>query len=378
MPCSVTADVTTVFTSLAAVPSPPGSERVVADMCAGYLGELGLEVEEDDAGDALDGDAGNLLCRLPATDGVFGTPLFLCAHVDTVVPEAPIEPVISNGHVRNAAGGILGADNKAAVAVMLDAIRRVVEEGRPHAGIELVLTVQEEVGLLGAKAFDPDRLVARHGYVYDHAAPIGDVVIAAPTQYTINATFRGRPAHSGIAPEQGRSAIAAAARAIAEMRLGRIDDQTTANVGLISGGVARNIVPAECSLQSEARSLDSATARTLCQSMVDSLSHAANAEECSVETSVIHEYEAYRFRRSEPVVALAFQSLERAGFEPRAIESGGGADAHVFTARGRACLNLCNGMAKIHTADEEIAVADLDGMVRVTLALIDGAREIRA
>jgi tripeptide aminopeptidase len=378
MPCSITSDVVDVFMSLAAVPSPPGEERTVADLCAGYLAQLGLEAEEDDAGAELGGSAGNLYARLAATEGEGGTPLFFCAHMDTVEPEAPIEPLLVNGTIRNAQEGILGADNKATVAAFLDTLREVRERGLPHAGIELVLTVQEEVGLRGAKAFDATRLHARDGFVYDHASPLGEVVLAAPTQHTIDAVFHGRPAHSGIAPELGRSAVVAAARAIAEMRLGRIDDETTANVGRISGGIARNIVPAECTLTAEARSLDPRKARQQAQAMLDAMVHAANLEECSVETAVRLEYEAYRLRRSDTPVALAFEALAACGYEPRAIESGGGADAHVFNARGLCCLNLPNGMASIHTAEEEIAVADLQGMVRVTLALVEAARRLPA
>jgi tripeptide aminopeptidase len=374
MPTAVEGDVLELFVRLASVQSAPGEERAVADLCLGHLRSLGLEVDEDGAAEELGGSAGNLYCRLEATEGETGTPLFFCAHIDTVPPEAPIEPVVSGGVVRNGEDGILGADNKASVAVMFAAVRRVLAEGLPHAGIELVITVQEEVGLRGAKAFDHDRLHARTGYVYDHAAPIGDVVLAAPSQLSVDATFHGRPAHSGIAPEEGRSAIAAAARAIAEMRLGRLDDHTTANVGTIRGGTARNIIPATCSLLAETRSHDPARCRREMQSMLDAMAHAASLEECRLETAVEHEYEAYRFRRTDPAVELAVAALEAAGYEARPIESGGGADAHVFTARGRACVNLTNGMAEIHTAQEHIAVADLEGMVRVTLALIDQAR----
>src|SRR5205085_3475735 len=168
--------------------------------------------------------------------------IMFCAHIDTVEPTAPIEPVLANGVVTNACETILGGDNKAAVASMLEGIRRIVAESRPHAGIELILSVQEEIGLLGAKAVDCSQLAARIGYVYDHAAPIGGLVTSCPSQYSIDATFLGRSAHAGIAPEAGRNAIAAAAQALSEMRFGRLDDETTANVGTISGGVARNIV----------------------------------------------------------------------------------------------------------------------------------------
>src|SRR5205807_9829451 len=168
----------------------------------------------------------------PAADG---EPLFLCAHLDTVPPTGAIEPVVDEGVVRNAAGTILGADDKAAVAVMLDATRRMLAENRRHAGIELLFTPKEEVGLLGAAAFDHARLRARIGYVYDQAAPIGDVILGAPYSQSMEVRFHGRASHSGMYPEEGRSAIAAAARAIADLRLGRVDEDSTANVGLIEG-----------------------------------------------------------------------------------------------------------------------------------------------
>jgi tripeptide aminopeptidase len=364
-----------LFLQLVRIPSPPGGEREVVDVCAAYLSELGLEVSEDDAAGPLGGTAGNLYCRIPATPGEQGTPLFLCAHTDTVPHERPIEPVVSDGIVTNAEDGILGADNKATVAAILDAVRQIVLRGLPHAGVELVLTAQEEVGLRGAKAFDHDRLQAGIGYVFDHAAPIGGMVLEAPTQYSIDARFIGREAHSGIAPEQGRSAIAAAARAISEMRLGRIDDETTSNIGLIHGGSARNVVAGQCTVAAEARSLDATKALRQCQAMIDAITHAADAEGCEVETATTHEYEAYRLRRSEPVVVLAEQALTACGYVPEALRTGGGADSHIFNARGRPCLNLPSGMRAIHTSSEAIAVADVEGIVRIVLALVEAARD---
>ncbi|MFN2468075.1 MAG: M20/M25/M40 family metallo-hydrolase [Gaiellaceae bacterium] len=365
-------DVVELFTDLAAMPSPPGSERAVADRVTGYLRELGLHVLEDDAGARIGSDSGNLLCRLgPSAEG---TPLFLCAHLDTVPPEGPVEPVVEEGIVRNGAGTILGADNKAAVAAMLDATRRLVAEGRPHAGVELLFTPKEEVGLLGAGAFDHTQLEARLGYVYDQAAPIGDVILGAPQAQAFEVKFHGRAAHSGMAPEEGRSAIAAAARAVADLRLGRIDDETTANVGVISGGTAGNIVPEWCSFLAEARSHDARKLADLVQEMLDAFTFAAGVGECEVETTVRKSYRGYRFRSGDEPVRLACEALRRCGYEPRLSLSGGAADANVFNERGLQCVNLANGMAAIHTPDEHIAVDDLHGMVDVTLALVDSAR----
>jgi tripeptide aminopeptidase len=341
------------FCDLAAEPSPSGRERRVADRVAAWLRERDLAVDEDGAGAEIGGDAGNLYCRLEPT--AEGEPLFFCAHLDTVPPAGPIEPVVEDGFVRNAAGTILGADNKAAVVSMLGAVERVLAEGRPHAGIELVLTPQEEVGLRGAAAFEASRLAARTGFVFDQAAPIGDVILGAPSAQLIEARFHGRAAHAGMAPEEGRSAIAAAARAVADLRLGRLDELTTANVGTIAGGSAANIVPEWCSLVAEARSHDEARLADLVQEMLDAFAFAANAAECEVETSVRRSYTGYRFRRDEPVVRLAAEALGRCGIEPRYGLSGGAADANVFNERGLACLNLANGM------------------VDVTLALVDAA-----
>jgi len=363
-----------LFLQLVRVSSPPGGERAVDDLCIAYLRDLGLEVVEDDAAGPLGGTAGNIYCRVPPTPGARGTPLFFCAHTDTVPHEVAISPVVRDGVVTNAEDGILGADNKATVAAMLDAVGQIVRRGIPHAGVELVLTAQEEVGLRGAKEFDVARLQAPIGYVFDHASPIGGMVLEAPSQYSIDARFIGREAHSGIAPEQGRSSIAAAARAIAEMRLGRIDDETTSNVGLIRGGSARNIVAGQCSISAEARSLDPAKALRQCQAMIDAITHAADAEGCEVETTTTHEYEAYRLRRSDPVVALAERALAACGYVPEVLRTGGGADSHIFNARGRPCLNLPNGMRAIHTSSEAIDVADIEGIVRIVLALVDAAR----
>ncbi len=303
-----------------------------------------------------------------------GEPLFFCAHLDTVPATEAVEPVVEDGIVRNARPAILGADNKAAVVAMLEAVRRVLAEGRPHAGIELLFTSKEEVGLLGAFAFDEQRLRAQVGYVYDSAAPIGEVVLGAPSACQLDISFHGRAAHAGMVPEEGRSAIAAAARAISEMPLGRIDEQTTANVGLIEGGSAVNIVPEWCSLRAEARSHDERELADQIQAMQDAVSFAAGLGGCAVETKLKRSYGAYRFKRDELAVRLAAQALSGCGFEPRYALSGGAADANVFNARELRCVNLANGMAEIHTPDEHIAVADLEAMVEVTLALIDAAR----
>jgi tripeptide aminopeptidase len=364
-------DVLSLFTELAAVPSPSGDERAVADLVLGYLSDCGLAADEDDAGPVIGSNAGNVYARLEATAP--GEPLLFCAHLDTVPPTTTIEPVVEDGSVRNSAGTILGADDKSAVAAMLDAARSVLAENRPHAGIELLFTPREEVGLEGAAAFDHQRLQARIGYVYDQAAPIGTVIVGAPFSQSLEVTFHGRAAHSGMHPDEGRSAIAAAARAISELRLGRVDELSTANVGTISGGTATNIVPEWCTFVAEARSHDERRLADLVQEMQDAVTFAAGVAECEATTVVRKSYRGYRFGRTDRPVALAATALERCGHAVRYELSGGAADANVFNDRGFQVVNLANGMTDIHTPAERIAVSDLEAMVDVTLALVDAA-----
>jgi tripeptide aminopeptidase len=365
-------DVLDLFLELASVPSPPGHEREVGDIVVRYLRDLKLDVDEDGAGEIVGSSIGNLYSRIePTADG---EPLLLCAHLDTVPPTDTIQPVVEDGVIRNASDTILGADDKSAIAVMLEATRRLLAENRPHAGVELLFTPKEEVGLLGAAAFDHSRLTARLGYVYDQAAPIGTVILGAPFSQSLEVTFHGRASHAGMYPDEGRSAIAAAARAIAEMRLGRVDEISTANVGTIGGGTATNIVPEWCTFVAEARSHDEARLAALVQEMQDAITFAAGVTETEVETKLRKSYRGYRFAKSDRAVTLAAAALEHTGHEVVYDLSGGAADANAFNEAGLSVVNLANGMADIHTPDEHIAVADLEAMVDVTLALLDEAR----
>jgi tripeptide aminopeptidase len=357
-------DAVDLFVELASIPSPSGEERGVADLVTRYVRDLGLEPEED--------EHGNIYARIARTAG--GTPLFFCAHMDTVPPDGRLEPVNDDGVIRNAGGTILGADNKSAIVAMLEGTRRALAEGRPHAGVELLFTTSEEIGLVGAAAFDHARLHATLGYVYDQAAPIGEIILGAPWARRMDVTFHGRAAHSGMYPEEGRSAVQAAAKAIADLRLGRVDEETTANVGLISGGTATNVIPEWCTFRAEARSHDERKLNDLVQEMLEAFTFAATHAECEVEANLQSQYKGYRFAKSDEVVRLAAGALERCGRSVSYALSGGAADANAFNERGLRCLNLANGMTDIHTPNEHISVDDLEGMVDVTLALVEGAR----
>jgi tripeptide aminopeptidase len=361
------------FAALCRIASPSGSERACADAVVAELAAVGVEVEEDDAGAAVGGDCGNLLARIPGSGEGW---LLLCAHLDTVPLAAPVEPVIRDGAWENANEAILGADNKAAVAAMLTVARRLA--AAPAAsGVELLFTVGEEVALAGSNQLDRGRLRSAIGYAFDSAAPVGGAVVASPTYYRIAAELRGQAAHAGLRPEQGRSAIVAAARAIAAMRLGRIDAETTANVGTIEGGSAANVVPDRCRLTGEVRSLDAARAEQLASELAAAVADAANDPdcECDLDVALERQFEGYRVRASSPELALAFAALRDCGFEPAPIVTGGGSDVNVLRARGLAAVNLANGTERNHEPDERVSVAALEAILDVALALVARAGE---
>ncbi len=360
-----------LFAELCAIPSPFGHERACADRVAAELADVGLDVTEDDTAAETGAASGNLLARIP---GRSDRTILLCAHLDTVPHgDVPIEPVLVEDGWENANDAILGADNKAAVAVVLAAARRTAKEP-PPVGLELLFTASEENALAGAHAVDRDRLRADWGYVFDHATPIGEIVTASPAYFRIAAAFHGRAAHAGIRPEDGRSAILAAARAITALRLGRLDDHTTANVGSISGGAAgTNIVPAHARFLAEVRSLDPRRAEAEVAEMVDRIQDAANDATCDVDVDVDVEllFRAYRHADDAPQVLAAERALARCGHTPRRIATGGGSDANALEAKGLPCTNLANGTERNHEPTERVSVQALEGMLDVTFALLE-------
>ncbi len=368
------------FVSLCRIESPSGHERACASRVADELTRIGLEVDEDDAGPAAGADAGNLFARVP---GRSSDSIMLCAHLDTVPPAAPIEPRLVDGGWENSGDGILGADNKAAVAVMLELARRLASAtGPPEVGVELLFTVSEENGLHGAKAFDLGRLNSKLGFVFDHASAIGEIVVASPTYQRITVELHGRAAHAGIRPQDGRSAIAAAAAAIASMRLGRLDPETTANVGRIVGGTATNVVPERCRVEAEVRGLAEQRVEAVLTDMVDHFQDAADAGECDLDVTIERMFRGYRTKPRAPQIALAERSLRACGYEPRQIVTGGGSDANAFEAAGFPCTNLANGTERNHEPGERVSVDALEGMLEVAIALVEeagrGAAPVRA
>jgi len=358
------------FARLCAIPSPFGSERACAEAVARELRTMGLDVEEDGAASETGAECGNLLARIP---GRTDRTVLLCAHLDTVPEAGVIEPVVDDGAWVSAGDTILGADNKAAVAVILEVARRCAVESSP-VGLELLFTVSEENALAGAKAFDVTTLQSDWGYVFDHATPIGEIIVAGPTYYRFEAEFRGTPAHAGICPEDGRSAIQAAARAIGALRLGRLDEETTANVASIEGGAGgTNIVPARCRLMGETRSLDPAKADDSIAEIIAHIHDAANTPACFCDVDITMQrlFDGYRHSANAPAVLAAEEALRACGHTPTRRTTGGGSDANAFEARGLHCTNLANGTERNHEPDERVSVASLEGMLDVTFALLD-------
>jgi tripeptide aminopeptidase len=354
------------FVRLCEIRSPTGEEREVADTILAELRALGLEVSEDDAAASAEAGAGNILARLPGQSDDW---VMFCAHIDTVPHDGQIEVAESEGVFRSAGETILGADNKAAVAVFMELVARHADDP-PPVGIELLLTVAEEQGLRGAKAFDVSSLCSRTGFVLDHASSIGEVIVSSPTQQRVVADFNGVEAHAGIRPEDGSNAIAAAATAIARMELGRLDEETTANVGIISGGTSGNVVPGHCRIVAEARSLDAERAAAVAGSLSDACAWGASEHGCDADVRIEELFRGYRIPASSPALSLAEAGLRRAGFEPVRTATGGGSDANALVLAGFDCVLLANGTEANHTPDEAVSARNLNAMLEVCEGIV--------
>jgi len=352
------------FKDLVAIYGPGKRERDVADYVCERLDGT-VAIVEDDAGDRFDGDAGNLLLR---TDGT-GDPLLLSAHLDTVEPCAGVKPRVKNGYVTSRGDTILGADDRAALAVLIELA--LLAPRLPYARpLEILLTVAEEIGLQGAKHVDYGSLAARSGFVLDASEPPGYAVTAAPGSEIVRATFRGRAAHAGIEPEKGVNAIQMASAAIAGMRLGRVDHETTANVGLISGGRAINVVPESAEISGEIRSHDASKLAAQKKQLTAIIKKAAADFGGVVDMTWEVAYNSYRLADDSPPVALFARAARAVGLEPHLVAGGGGSDANVFNARGIPSLVMGCGMEKPHTTEERIAVAALGKLAELTTALV--------
>jgi len=361
------------FIELVQIDSETGSEQEISAVLKRKFSELGLAVEEDDSAARTGHGSGNLFCLLPASAQGKAPKLLFTSHMDTVKPGRGIKPQIGDdGYIRSDGTTILGSDDKAGLAAMLEAIRVLKEQGIPHGQIQFVITAGEEAGLKGSRAMDPQRLDADFGFALDSNGKIGDIAVAAPTQAKIHITFRGRSAHAGVNPEDGISAISVAGRAVAAMKLGRIDKETTANIGRFSGGIegATNIVVERADLEGEARSLVQEKLDRQVEAMRQTCEAAAREAGAQVDFHSEIIYPALKFDESAPVVALASRALRASGCTPRPFHSGGGSDANMFNGYGVPTVNLAIGYLDIHTTQERIAVKDLVKTAEIVVNIV--------
>ena len=358
-----------LFLELVRIDSLSRREGRIAERLARELRDLGAEVEFDDAGTQVGGETGNLIAHVPGT--VDGPALLLCAHMDTVEPGEGVRPIVDGDVIRTDGTTVLGGDDKSGVAIICECLRACRDHGLRHPPLEVVFTICEELGLMGAKHLDLSRVRARRGLVFDSDAA-GFVFTRAPGANLIEVVVRGRAAHAGMAPERGVSAIVVAAVAIGGMRLGRLDAETTANLGLISGGRAVNIVPDEVRIRGEARSHDLARLAAQTEHMrACFVEAAARHPGASAEVRVQTQYEPMVVPDDAPIMRLLTAAAERAGRTLTAAGMGGGCDANILNRRGLEVVNLGTGMRDIHTTAEWLRVSDMVAAAEVTLAAIE-------
>jgi len=361
-----------LFMELVRVDSETGHEAKISAVLKKKFSDLGLEVTEDDAAERTGHGAGNLFVWLPASPGRERVPaLLLTSHMDTVTPGKGVKPRLDeDGYIRSDGTTILGSDDKAGLAAMLEAIRLIEERRIPHGPVQFVVTVGEESGLVGSRAIDPARLRADFGFALDSNGQIGDIAIAAPAQAKVKMVIRGRSAHAGVNPEDGISAIQVASKAVARMPLGRIDAETTANIGRFEGGGPTNVVCDYVALDAEARSIVREKLDRQLQAMREALESAA--ADCGATAEFAGEivYPSYRFADDDKVVRLAKAALANIGAAPRTFVSGGGSDANVFNGKGVPTVNLAVGYKDIHTTKERIMADDLVRAADLVVELI--------
>ena len=362
---------------LVQIDSHSRKEREVAERIKKYCVEMGATVTIDDAGEKVGGNSGNVIARFKGTIPD-AEPIMMSAHMDTVVPGEGVKPIVEGDIIRTDHSTVLGGDDKSGCAVIIETIRCLHEQNIAHTDIEAVFSICEEVGLLGAKNLDVAKIRSKYGIVFDSDDP-GFLFTKGPSANHLEFKIHGLESHAGVAPEDGISAIRIAAEAINNMKLGRIDEETTANIGVIRGGEATNIITNLVELKGEARSLNEGKLKAQCDHMVKCFEDAAAKHEvtvdgkttkASVESSVEPEYYAMDVPDSSRVVQLVIKAASRMGLDVKTMASGGGCDANIFNKRGIECANLGTGMRAIHTVNEWLDVKDMYASAEMTLEIL--------
>lgn len=358
------------FLELVQIDSETRFEAEIAKVLKGKFTQLGVDVFEDDTTSITGHGAGNLICTLQGTKEGVDT-IYFTSHMDTVVPGKGVKPSIQDGYVVTDGTTILGADDKAGLAVMLETVRVLKEQNIPHGKIEFIITVGEESGLHGAKALDPKLITAKYGYALDSDGKVGNIIVAAPTQAKITAIIHGKTAHAGVAPEKGISAITIAAKAVSRMSLGRIDEETTANIGRFEGGKQTNIVADRVDILAEARSLIPEKMEKQANSMKEAFEGAAAEMGGTAEVEIDVMYPGFKFGAGDHVVEVARKAAAKIGRSCELLHSGGGSDANVIAGFGIPTVNLAVGYEEIHTTNERMSIEELNKLAEMTVAIIE-------
>lgn len=357
------------FLSLIKCPSTSCKEGKVGELLIAKLRNLGFQVSVDKANKKIHGEIGNIIAK--KSGSINAKPVLLCAHMDTVEPASKKDPIIENGLIKSGGGGVLGADDKAGIAAIVEGIQCIFEDPlEKHVPIEIVFTVQEEIGLKGARSLNIKELDASIGFVLDSTGPVGNIIVQSPAKKSLEFVFTGKSAHAGAEPEKGISSIVAASLAIADMDLGRISDSMTANIGIINGGSAKNIVPEITKVIGEARSFLEKELSEKVQEMKEKAENAASSIGATVQTTITDDYPAIKFDSSERVVQTASSAIKRVGLEPKFKKGGGGSDAVILTKKGIPTVNLSIGVENPHTENEFIAIEQLEKAAKLVAELM--------
>lgn len=358
------------FIELVQIDSETGDERAICDVLKAKFQDLGLDVVEDHSQSATNHGAGNLVATLKGNVSDAPTIYFTC-HMDTVTPGKGIKPSIQGDRIVSDGTTILGSDDKAGLAALLEGIRILQENEIEHGDIQFVITVGEESGLKGARHIDRSLIVAEYGYAFDSDGPVGEIIVSAPAQVKLHTIIHGKSAHAGLSPEKGVSAIQVASKAIANMPLGRIDFETTANIGSFAGGKATNIVPDYVEILAEARSRNDEKLAKQVEKMVTAFQMAAEKFGAKATVETEHLYPGFQYSEEDEVVQKAMEAIHRIGREPIIGVSGGGCDANVFNGYGIPTVNLGIGYENIHTTQEAMPIKELLKAAELVVSLAE-------
>ncbi len=358
------------FYELIQIPCPSLQERVVADILKKRLEELGCTVTEDvESAKLLGGSAGNLVADLKGT--VAEAPaILLSAHMDCVNPCAGIKPCLENGVIRSDGTTILGGDDKGGIVAILETLRCLKEQNLPHGDIQVIFSVSEEQGCAGIKNLDTALLHADMGFALDSSGRPGKIIYAAPGQNKIFAKIHGKTAHGGIAPEKGINAIKKAAEILIDIPTGRVDEETTCNIGIIHGGSATNIVPDLVEVAMDCRSRNPEKLENLTDKIVTIFKQGGEKAEVPVDVEVRSSYKPYCLAKDSAVIELAAKTAKALQLPVDITATGGGSDSSHFNGYGVPCTVLGTGMTNVHTVDEILLEEDLYMTCEWTLAIV--------